>query len=76
MTAIPAPRAVARELAASITPLDRALLLTATALDALVSARLLRRASVEHRRAVAVQTARSDARRSAEALGAAGMLPR
>ena len=71
MTAIPAPRT-----SAGITPFERYLLRTASVLDAFVSGRLERRASVEYRRAAAVQSAAVSARDAAHARGAIGLLPR
>ena len=76
MTTITVPGAVARDLAAPATAFDRALLRTASALDSLVAARLERRSNAEHRRALAVQSAASQARRTAQALGVVGILPR
>jgi hypothetical protein len=76
MTTITVPGAVARDLTAPATAFDRALLRTASALDLLVAARLMRRSSAEHRRALTVQSAASQTRRTAQALGAVGVLPR
>lgn len=76
MTTITTTRISTRGLVARTTSFDRALLLTASALDTFVAARVERRAGAERRRALAAQEAVASTRRSAQTLGAAGMLPR
>lgn len=75
MTALTTIRPPARGPVARTTTIDRALLLAASALDAFVARRVGRRASAEHRRALAAQAAAASARSTAQALGAVGMLP-
>lgn len=57
-----------------VTPIDRVLLHIAAELDRIVAARLERRAARVSR--PAAQDAASDARATAQALGAVGILPR
>ena len=71
MTAIPAARVIAHA-----TPFERTLLRAASTLDHFVAMRLERRSGLAHRRAVEAQSAFAAARRSAEAHGAIGLLPR
>jgi hypothetical protein len=77
MTAIPSPYFRTRLATTRATFLDRALLRTAAALDAVVQTRLERRAGdMRRHHAFAAQEAATTARRHAEALAALGMLPR
>lgn len=61
---------------ARTTVMDRALLLTASALDAFVAGRVERRSAAERRRALVAQDGAAGARTHAQTLGAMGMLPR
>jgi hypothetical protein len=76
MTAITSPYFRTRLAATRTNVIDRALLRTAGVLDALVQARLERRAGDVRHHALAAQDAATTARRNAEALAALGMLPR
>lgn len=69
MTAFTAPRAVVRT-----TGFERMLLTAANVLDRFVATRLERRAAST--RPISAQTAATDARSDAQAMGAVGMLPR
>ena len=71
MTAISAPRT-----SAGVTPFERSLLQAASALDAFVTHRLVRRASTEYRSAAAAQSRATAVRDAAQAHGAIGILPR
>lgn len=59
-----------------VTPFERTLLVTASAIDAYVDSRVGRRDATEHRRAVAAQASAALARREAQARGCIGLLPR
>lgn len=76
MTTITAGELAARGFSGSATRIDRTLLRAASAIDAYVIARVEKRAGAARRRALIAQSAASDARRGAEALGAMGMPPR
>ena len=76
MTAITADELAAHEFRASATRFDRALLRAASALDAYVVSRVLKRGDAEERRALTAQAAADGVRREAEARAAMGMLPR
>jgi hypothetical protein len=77
MTIITAGELAARGgFAASSTAFERALLRTASALDAYVIARVQRRDARPRRAALIAQAAAGDARRDAEARAAIGLLPR
>ncbi len=76
MTAITADELATRGFRASATRFDRALLRTASALDAYVVARLEKRDGAQERRALTAQATASGVRREAEARAAMGMLPR
>jgi Mg-chelatase subunit ChlD len=71
MTAISAPRTLTRT-----TSFERTLLRAASTLDHIVEVRLERRSSTAHRAAVDAQSSFAARRRSAEARGAIGLLPR
>jgi len=71
MTAVTAARTATRA-----TPFERTLLRAASALDEFVAARVERRGGAEYRRAAEAQSGVVAVRRSAEARGVIGMLPR
>lgn len=71
MTAVPAPRTLVR-----VTRFERMLLAAASAIASHVDNRLERRAGAAYRAATQVRAAVEEARRTAQARGAAGLLPR
>ncbi|MCC2032284.1 hypothetical protein [Microbacterium allomyrinae] len=76
MTAIATQYVSAPGSRARVTPFERTLLRTASALDAFVVTRLERRTGAVGRQALTVQAAFALARRDAEARGVMGMIPR
>ncbi|WP_426319640.1 hypothetical protein [Microbacterium sp. E-13] len=76
MTAISADELSAHRFEASATAFDRALLRAASAVEAYTIARVRRRDGAQRRRALIAQDEASGARRNAEALAYAGLLPR
>ena len=76
MTTITSHRVLSAGPSVRTTAFERTLLQAASTLDAIVGARLERRASVARRQTIAVQDAAARTRGAAVARGAMGLLPR